>query len=134
MVGAAACGGGTTHASSAHRADRTEPTVVAETLPTTTTAPLPSAPPVTISVPPLPPPPSTAAPQPVVDCLTILTETDAAWQQNLERFPSKQELAQVVQDIGRADCLAAVDSYQPHYQYNQRPITGCDISPNLCTR
>jgi hypothetical protein len=94
---------------------------------TTTTTPTERAPPITVAV---PPSPTTAAPQPVVDCLTLLNQANVAWQQNLGRFPSKQELAEVVQEMGRADCEAAVDSYQPGSQYNPgRPPTGCDISP-----
>jgi hypothetical protein len=140
LVGVTACGsGGGEHALHARRVPHSAPPTSAEVT-TTTTTPPDTAPPVTV----IAAPTTTAAPQPAVDCLTVLNQFNAASQQTLGRNASKAELVQLATGIGRTDCAAAVDSYRPPYNPPLLPplpsltVPGpssgpnCDIAHYVC--
>jgi hypothetical protein len=107
LVVAGACGGGAAHAPSAHRAERTEPTVAATTLPpVTTAAPVTDPPVVATAAPPPAIPPTTARPVPVEDCYSVLSDIEAAWWPRMHRYVAPQEFSELLHGIGRDDCQA----------------------------
>jgi hypothetical protein len=106
-VAAAACGGGTEHTLTAQKIPHRVPIITAPA-PTTTTTPPTTEPPTTAAA--ITTVPPTTALVPAQDCYSLVVEIADTIHRDLGRFPTRQEILDVLNQDSRGDCYPLVDS------------------------